>query len=264
MQAAAAGRISAEALEALYDDAVRDTMQRFEATGSPVVTDGEQRKPSFATYPIAGLADARAGRRRDPVRGRPHAAAAGADRRGRSATRRTRATYLEQARSARARAAQAGGDLRVGDQPHLPGATGSPGYPREAFLDDLVAEAERTSAAASSRARTRPDRLHRGAARREARPDRRGSCGASSTSTTRVARSLRRRSGRGSASTPAPAATTTRRTARTSTTPSCSRRLFALDAGPSTSQLASETRPRRRAPRRSPSTLDPASGSSSA
>ena len=42
-------------LEALYADAVRDTIARFEATGSPVITDGEQRKPSFATYPIDGL-----------------------------------------------------------------------------------------------------------------------------------------------------------------------------------------------------------------
>jgi 5-methyltetrahydropteroyltriglutamate--homocysteine methyltransferase len=43
-------------LEALYADAVRDTIERFEATGSPVVSDGEQRKPSFVTYPIDGLA----------------------------------------------------------------------------------------------------------------------------------------------------------------------------------------------------------------
>ena len=45
MQAAAAGRISAEQLDALYDDAVRDTLRRCEETGSPVITDGEQRKP---------------------------------------------------------------------------------------------------------------------------------------------------------------------------------------------------------------------------
>lgn len=32
-----------------------DTVQRFEATGSPVITDGEQRKSSFATYPLEGL-----------------------------------------------------------------------------------------------------------------------------------------------------------------------------------------------------------------
>ena len=55
MQAAAAGTITAEALDALFDDAVHDTLERFAATGSPVVTDGEQRKPSFATYPVAGL-----------------------------------------------------------------------------------------------------------------------------------------------------------------------------------------------------------------
>jgi 5-methyltetrahydropteroyltriglutamate--homocysteine methyltransferase len=34
---------------------VCDTIQRFEATGLPVITDGEQTKPSFATYPIQGL-----------------------------------------------------------------------------------------------------------------------------------------------------------------------------------------------------------------
>jgi 5-methyltetrahydropteroyltriglutamate--homocysteine methyltransferase len=34
MQAAAAGTITPEDLDALYDDAVRDTLRRFEATGS--------------------------------------------------------------------------------------------------------------------------------------------------------------------------------------------------------------------------------------
>ena len=51
----ARGRISAETLEKSYDDAVRDTIERLEATGSPVITDGEQRKSSFATYPLEGL-----------------------------------------------------------------------------------------------------------------------------------------------------------------------------------------------------------------
>jgi 5-methyltetrahydropteroyltriglutamate--homocysteine methyltransferase len=55
MQAFAAGTISEAEMDALYDEAVRDTVARFEATGSPVITDGEQRKPSFVTYPIAGL-----------------------------------------------------------------------------------------------------------------------------------------------------------------------------------------------------------------
>jgi 5-methyltetrahydropteroyltriglutamate--homocysteine methyltransferase len=55
MQAAAEGRIGSDELEALYADAVRETIASFEATGSPVITDGEQRKPSFATYPVHGL-----------------------------------------------------------------------------------------------------------------------------------------------------------------------------------------------------------------
>ena len=43
-------------LDALYEDAVRDTIERFEATGSPVVTDGEQRKyHNFWTYCVHGL-----------------------------------------------------------------------------------------------------------------------------------------------------------------------------------------------------------------
>src|SRR3979409_860237 len=43
-------------LEPHYEDAIRDTVERFEATGSPVVTDGEQRKyHNFATYCVHGL-----------------------------------------------------------------------------------------------------------------------------------------------------------------------------------------------------------------
>ncbi len=43
-------------LEPLYLDAIRDTVARFEATGSPVITDGEQRKfHNFWTYPVHGL-----------------------------------------------------------------------------------------------------------------------------------------------------------------------------------------------------------------
>jgi 5-methyltetrahydropteroyltriglutamate--homocysteine methyltransferase len=49
------GRLDQHDLEEIYDQAVRETIQEFEATGSPVITDGEQTKPSFATYPIHGL-----------------------------------------------------------------------------------------------------------------------------------------------------------------------------------------------------------------
>jgi 5-methyltetrahydropteroyltriglutamate--homocysteine methyltransferase len=44
------------ALDPLYEEAVRDTIARFEATGSPVITDGEQRKyHNFWTYCVHGL-----------------------------------------------------------------------------------------------------------------------------------------------------------------------------------------------------------------
>ena len=49
------GRISQAELLWQYDFAVQDTIARFEATGSKVVTDGEQAKESFAMYPIHGL-----------------------------------------------------------------------------------------------------------------------------------------------------------------------------------------------------------------
>ena len=55
IQGHAAGSVSTESLDQAYEDAVRDTLQRFEATGSPVITDGEQRKSSFATYPLERL-----------------------------------------------------------------------------------------------------------------------------------------------------------------------------------------------------------------
>jgi 5-methyltetrahydropteroyltriglutamate--homocysteine methyltransferase len=50
-----AGSANREALDAAYNDALKDTIQRLEETGSPVLTDGEQTKPSFATYPLSGL-----------------------------------------------------------------------------------------------------------------------------------------------------------------------------------------------------------------
>src|SRR5271168_950819 len=50
-----AGRASRETLDAAYAEALKETIQRLEETGSPVLTDGEQTKPSFATYPLSGL-----------------------------------------------------------------------------------------------------------------------------------------------------------------------------------------------------------------
>ncbi len=58
-----AGKIEQSQLETEQDAAVKDSIERMEATGSPIVSDGEQRWSSFATYPITdtlagtGLAD---------------------------------------------------------------------------------------------------------------------------------------------------------------------------------------------------------------
>src|SRR6476619_6770425 len=61
------GQIDFAALQAEQDAAAADSIRRLEETGEPIVTDGEQRASSFATYPITdtlagtGLADNLAG-----------------------------------------------------------------------------------------------------------------------------------------------------------------------------------------------------------
>ena len=47
------GEIDKAALEEQQDAAVRDSITRQEEAGSPIVSDGEQRWSSFATYPLA-------------------------------------------------------------------------------------------------------------------------------------------------------------------------------------------------------------------
>lgn len=62
-----AGKTTHEQLTAEQDEACLDSIKRMEATGSPMITDGEQRASSFATYPVTdtlagtGLADNLAG-----------------------------------------------------------------------------------------------------------------------------------------------------------------------------------------------------------
>ncbi len=57
------GKIDQAALEAEQDAAVKDSIENQEAAGAPIISDGEQRWSSFATYPITdtlagtGLAD---------------------------------------------------------------------------------------------------------------------------------------------------------------------------------------------------------------
>jgi len=46
------GEIGKEELAEQQEAAIRDSIERFEATGSPIISDGEQRWSSFATYPI--------------------------------------------------------------------------------------------------------------------------------------------------------------------------------------------------------------------
>ena len=138
MQAAAAGKLSQEELDALFDDAVDDTLRRFEETGSTVVTDGEQRKPSFATYPVAGLSLAMGGvtipfddghTRELPVLTRGPF---------RYATKAW--SYLDGARG-RTTAQLKQAVISASALSLMYPQGGIAGYPREAFLDDLVAEA---------------------------------------------------------------------------------------------------------------------------
>lgn len=46
------GSIDKAALEVEQEAAVKDTVERYERTGAPIISDGEQRSSSFATYPI--------------------------------------------------------------------------------------------------------------------------------------------------------------------------------------------------------------------
>jgi 5-methyltetrahydropteroyltriglutamate--homocysteine methyltransferase len=50
-----AGRIARSVLDNEYANAAEDTIARLAQTGSPIISDGEQTKPSFATYPLSGL-----------------------------------------------------------------------------------------------------------------------------------------------------------------------------------------------------------------
>ena len=140
MQAFGAGRISQADLERAGDEAVRDTIAAFEATGSPVITDGEQTKSSFATYPLTGLTNLAPDGVTIPfadghIRQLPRLSA-GPFRYGMFAASYT-AAALAHARRPVKQAVIAPSALSL-----LYPADGIPGYPREAFLEDLKREAE--------------------------------------------------------------------------------------------------------------------------
>ena len=55
MRTFAHGELTKAEMDSIFESEVRSTIEEFEATGSPIITDGEQSKPSFVSYPIAGL-----------------------------------------------------------------------------------------------------------------------------------------------------------------------------------------------------------------
>jgi 5-methyltetrahydropteroyltriglutamate--homocysteine methyltransferase len=135
-----AGRISQQELDSLYDEAVIDTIQRFEATGSPVISDGEQRKGSFATYPVEGLENFASDGAAIPF----------ADGHQRQLPRLTAGpfrykTYAETYLSAAKRHAHVPVKQAVISASALSllyPANGIEGYPRETFIEDLINENE--------------------------------------------------------------------------------------------------------------------------
>jgi 5-methyltetrahydropteroyltriglutamate--homocysteine methyltransferase len=139
MLAAQAGKITSAALEEAYDSALRDTIERFEQTGSPVITDGEQTKPSFATYPLSGLSLAPDG-----------VVIPFADGHIRQLPRLTAGPFkygvhvgsYTRAAKALAKKPVKQAVISASALSLLYPADGIAGYPREAFLADLIDEAE--------------------------------------------------------------------------------------------------------------------------
>jgi 5-methyltetrahydropteroyltriglutamate--homocysteine methyltransferase len=137
----AAGRISKEQMQGEEAATLRDTIQCLEATGSPVLTDGEQTKPSFATYPLAGLSNLAAdgvvipfadGHTRQLPR-----LTAGPFRYGIRA-----ASYLKAARQYTQRPLKQA-VISASALSLLYPQSGIPQYSREDFISDLIAEAVR-------------------------------------------------------------------------------------------------------------------------
>jgi len=128
-------------LDPLYEAAIRDSIERFEATGSPVITDGEQRKyHNFWTYCVHGLPNTAPDGFKIPF-------AAGHTRRmprltgGPFRYQRYADGYLDVAkRYARMPIKQA--VISPSALSLMYPAEGIPDYSREQFIDDLLAEHE--------------------------------------------------------------------------------------------------------------------------
>jgi len=141
IEAVANGDADDPALNALYDAAIRDTIEKFEATGSPVITDGEQRKyQNFWTYSVHGLPNTAPDGFKIPF-------SAGHTRRmprltaGPFRYRRLADSYLDVAlRYARVPVKQA--VISPSALSLMYPAEGIPGYSRDQFIDDLLSEHE--------------------------------------------------------------------------------------------------------------------------
>jgi 5-methyltetrahydropteroyltriglutamate--homocysteine methyltransferase len=136
----ASGQLGQAELDRAGDDAVRETIAELEATGSPVITDGEQTKPSFATYPVHGLSNLVPGGVTIPfadghTRQLPRLSG------GPFRYRTYAATYTEAARCYAHRPLKQA-VISPSALSLLYPSDGLPGYPREAFLEDLAHEAE--------------------------------------------------------------------------------------------------------------------------
>ncbi|HSE43342.1 MAG TPA: 5-methyltetrahydropteroyltriglutamate--homocysteine methyltransferase, partial [Acidobacteriota bacterium] len=55
------GELTQTEMDAIFESEIKKTIEEFEATGSPVITDGEQSKHSFVSYPLAGLTNLASG-----------------------------------------------------------------------------------------------------------------------------------------------------------------------------------------------------------
>jgi 5-methyltetrahydropteroyltriglutamate--homocysteine methyltransferase len=128
-------------LEPLYKRAVEDTVRQFEATGSPVITDGEQRKyHNFWTYSVHGLPNTTPDGFKIPF-------AAGHTRRmprlssGPFRYKRYADTFMMEAMAfTRLPVKQA--VISPSALSLMYPAEGLPDYPRDDFIDDLVMEHE--------------------------------------------------------------------------------------------------------------------------
>ena len=152
---AASGDGADPTLDPLYEEAIRDTIERFEATGSPVITDGEQRKyHNFWTYCVHGLPNTAPDGFKIPFAAGSHAPDAAAD--GRAVSLQEVCRQLSGCRHAlRARAGEAGGHLALGLEPDVSGRGDSRLFARGVHRRPAAASTKPRSAAVWKRARTR-------------------------------------------------------------------------------------------------------------